>query len=68
MDRSEAQLKRVSCFKYLGSVVFEKGRCGEGVRERVKVAWNKWRAMSSTRCYKRMPIELKVKVYKKKQL
>jgi hypothetical protein len=64
VDRSGAQFKQVSRFKYLGSVVCEEGGCEEDVKARVKAAWNKWREMSGIMCDKRMPIELKAKVYK----
>jgi exonuclease III len=64
VDRSGAQFKQVSRFKYLGSVVCEEGGCEEDVKARVKAAWNKWREMSGIMCDKRMPIQLKAKVYK----
>lgn len=47
----------------MGSVACEGAGCEAGVRMRVKAAWNKWNEMAGIMYDKRMPVELKVKVY-----
>ena len=57
-------LKQVEEFKYLGSVIAEEGGVEKAVRKRVKEAWNKWREVSGVILDRKIPLKLKMKVYK----
>ncbi len=56
-------LKKVKCFKYLGSTLSADGDSLPDARVRVSVAWLKWRQVSGVLC-DRVPIHLKAKIYK----
>ena len=58
-DCSGNELIQVDTFKYLGSMVNAKGGCVEDVKHRIKVAWQKWKDLSSVICDKRMPVRVK---------
>ena len=57
-------LKQSNEFKYLGSVLTEEGGTEKAVRQRVKVAWQKWREVTGVIMDKKMPLKLKMKIYK----
>ena len=57
-------LKTVTSFRYLGSIIHDGGAVEEEVQSRVSAAWSKWREVSGVVCDKKMPIQLKCKVYK----
>ena len=57
------RLKQNNEFKYLGSVIAE-GGTEKAVTHRAKGAWRKWREVSEVVLDKRMPLKLKMKVYK----
>ena len=58
------ELNQVTSFKYLGSVISEEGGCDQEIRQRIKAAWAKWRQVSGVILDKKMPLKLRVKVYK----
>ena len=61
-DKSNAQLKQVKSFKYLGTTLNETGGSEDAVRARVSAAWFKWKEMSGVIQDKRIPRKLKVTV------
>ena len=62
VDTNGKELVQVEDFKYLGSVLEVEGGSWKAVKQRVKVAWMKWREMSGVTCDKRMPRKLKCKI------
>ena len=63
-DKRGSPLNQVNSFRYLGVTLSEKGGSELAVRARVKAAWNKWRECSGVMHDKKMPIRLKVKIYR----
>lgn len=57
-------LKQIREFKYLGSVFEEGGGTEKAVRQRVQEAWRKWREVSGVILDKKIPLKLRMKVYK----
>ena len=57
-------LKQNNEFRYLGSVLSEEGGTEKAVRQRVKEAWQKWREVTGVILDKKMPLKLRMKVYK----
>lgn len=57
-------LKKVTQFKYLGSILSADGDSILDARSRVNAAWLKWRQVAGVFCDKRMPKCLKAKIYK----
>ena len=57
-------LKQSNEFRYLGSVLAEEGGTEKAVRQRVKAAWQKWREVTGVILDKKMPLKLRMKVYK----
>ena len=55
---------RVEKFKYLGSIVEEKGDIDEDISHRIRVGWQKWKKASGVLCDKRIPLKLKGRVYR----
>ena len=53
--------KQKQKFKYL--VICSKGEC-TAVKDRMQVAWCKWRELTGVTCDRKIPLKLKVKVYK----
>jgi len=51
-------------FKYLGSVFTEEGGTEKAVRQRVKEVWRKWKEVTGIVLDKKIPLKLKIKVYK----
>ena len=64
MSGAGEELKQVTSFKYLGSVISEEGGCDLEVRQRIKAAWAKWRQVSGVILDKKIPLKLRIKVYK----
>ena len=58
------ELKQTTSFKYLGSVISEEGGCELEVRQRIKAGWAKWRQVSGVILDKKVPMKLRIKVYK----
>ena len=59
----DTKVPRVKEFKYLGSTVQESGSCKREVKKRVQAGWNRWRKVSGVICDRRLPAEVKGKVY-----
>ncbi|EYB92379.1 hypothetical protein Y032_0194g1414 [Ancylostoma ceylanicum] len=57
-------LKRVECFKYLGSRIASTGDVLPDAYERANAACVKWRMTTGILCDRKMPIRLKSKVYR----
>ncbi|EYC36369.1 hypothetical protein Y032_0903g2962 [Ancylostoma ceylanicum] len=57
-------LKKVECFKYLGSRITSTGDVLPDAYGRANSAWMKWRTTTGILCDKKMPIRLKSKVYR----
>ncbi len=63
-DAAGNTLKQTETFKYLGSTFSAQGGCEHDVRNRIKIAWQKWRELTCVLCDNKMPIQIKGKVYK----
>jgi len=48
-------IPRVEKFKYLGSIVKEKGGIDEDINHRIRLGWQKWKKASGVLCDKRIP-------------
>ena len=57
-------IPNVEKFKYLGSIIHQKGDIDEDINQRIKVGWKKQKYASGVLCDKRMPVGLKGKVYR----
>ena len=57
-------LKQSNEFRYLGSILTEEGGTEKAVRQRVKEAWQKWREVTGVVLDKKMPLKLRMKIYK----
>ena len=62
-DMHGEELKQVKSFKYLGSLINNKGGCEKEVQARVSANWIKWREVKTVLNDKRMPMILKAKIY-----
>src|SRR6218665_3682002 len=49
-------LKLTETFKYLGSTFSAQSGCEHDVRNRIKIAWQKWRELTCVLCDNKMPI------------
>ena len=58
------RLKQTREFKYLGSVIADEGGTEKAVRQRVKDGWQKWREVSGVTLDKKIPLKLRMKIYK----
>uniref|UniRef100_A0A914WD71 Reverse transcriptase domain-containing protein n=1 Tax=Plectus sambesii TaxID=2011161 RepID=A0A914WD71_9BILA len=58
------QLKKVTEFKYLGSILRSDGDSYPDARAHVNAAWTKWRQVTGVLCDRRMPTTIKGKIYK----
>ena len=55
-------IPRVEKFKYLGSIVEEKGDIDENINHHISVGWQKWKKTFVVLCDKRIPFRLKGRV------
>jgi len=51
-------------FKYLGSIIEERGDIEEDINHRIRAGWQKWRKTSRVLCDKKIPFRLKWRVYR----
>ena len=58
------EIKNVTTFKYLGSMFDAEGGTTTDCKNRVRLAWNKWREVTGVICDKKVPVKLKHKIYK----
>ena len=58
------EIKNVTTFKYIGSMFDAEGGTTTGCKNRVRLAWNKWREVTGVLCDKKVPVKLKHKMYK----
>ena len=58
------ELQRVHHFKYIGSSLEETGGMATEITQRVSASWRNWKRCSGELCDRRMPVQLKGKVYK----
>ena len=59
-----SNLKRVTSFKYLGSMTQSSGDLDKEIAHRVQSGWNNWRKITGVVCDRRVPIKLKGKIHK----
>ena len=64
VDTIGVELKQVKRFKYLGTEIATEGKATEPVKQRIKMAWTKWREITGVVCDRKMPKKLKCKLYK----
>lgn len=60
----DSDVERVECFKYLGSKINPQNDLEPEVSSRVKAGWANWRKTTGILCDKKVPLEIKGKVYK----
>ena len=60
----DAELPTVTSFKYLGSLFTSEGASQADVNNRIRIGWTKWKEVSGVMCDRKMPVELKDKVFK----
>ena len=59
------EIKNVTTFKYLGSMFDDaEGGTTTYCKNRVRLAWNKWREVTGVICDRKVPVKLKHKIYK----
>ena len=64
VDTGGKELNQVDEFKYLGMMINKEGGSMTAVRQRVKVAWHKWRELTGVICNKKILKKLKCLIYK----
>ena len=57
------EIKNVTTFKYLGSMFDTEGGTTTDCKNRIRLAWNKWREVTGVICDKKVPVKLKQKIY-----
>ena len=60
----DAELPTVTSFKYIGSLFTSEGGSQADVNNRIRIGWMKWKEVSGVMCDRKMPVELKDKVFK----
>ncbi len=55
-------VKNVTTFKYIGSMFDAEGGSTTYCKNRVRLAWNKWREVTGVICDKKVPVKLKHKI------
>ena len=60
----DAELPTVTSFKYIGSLFRSEGGSQAGVNNIICIGWMKWKEVSGVMCDRKMPVELKDKVFK----
>ena len=58
-------INNVTTFKYIGSMFDAEGRSTIYCKNRVRLAWNKWREVTGVICDKKVPVKLKHNIYEK---
>ena len=58
------EIKNVTTLKYLGSMFDAEGGTTTDCKNRVLLAWNKWREVTGVICDKKVPVKLKHIIYK----
>ena len=58
------EIKNVTTFKYLESMFDAEDGTTTDCKNRVRLAWNKWREVTGVICDKKVPVKLKHKIYK----
>ena len=58
------EIKNITTFTYLGSMFDAEGGTTTDCKNRVRLAWNKWREVTGVICDKKVPVKLKHKIYK----
>ena len=61
-DMHREELKQVKSFKYLGSLINNKGGCEKEVQARVSASWMKWREVKTVLNDKRMSMRVNAKI------
>ena len=61
---NEQKLKQAASFRYLEAVITEEGGTEEAVKLRIKEAWRKWSELSGVILDKKIPLKLRMKIYK----
>ena len=59
----DAELPTVTSFKYIGSIFRSEGSSQADVTNRIRIGWMKWKEVSGVMCDRKMPVELKDKVF-----
>ena len=54
----------MTSFKYLGSLFTSEGGSQADVDNRIRIGWMKWNEVSGVMCDRKMPVELKDRVFK----
>ena len=60
----DAELPTATSLKYLGSLFTSEGDSQADVNNRIIIGWLKWMEVSGAMCDRKMPVELKDKVFK----
>ena len=58
------EINNVTTFKYIGSMFDAEGGSTTYCKNRVRLAWNKWREVTGVICDKKVPVKLKRKIFK----
>ena len=64
VKRGGEEINNVTTFKYLGSMFDAEGGTTTDFKNRVRLAWNKWREVTGVICDKKVPVKLKHKIFK----
>jgi len=57
-------IPRATKFKYLGSIIEERGDINEDISHRIRAGWQNWRKTSEILCDTRITMGLKGKIYR----
>lgn len=57
-------LEKTNAFRYLGSTLAGDGTAAADCNARISAAWSRWRDLTGVLCDKKMPLQLKAKLYK----
>ena len=58
------EIKTVTTLRYIGSMFEAEGGTTTDCKNRVPLAWDKWREVTGVNCDKKVPVKLKHKIYK----
>ena len=59
---ARAIIPRVDKFKYLGSIIDDRGDIDDGINHRTKVGWQKWKNAFGVLCDEKISVRLKGRV------